>query len=211
VKKRKPDVLVVASGARPMDVDVPGIHKPHVVNAWDVLMERVPHIGKNVVIVGGNATGCETAHYLTSLGAPDPAIFTFLMYHTAENPETAKQLLYNAGRTITVVEMVAHLAGNVGRTSRWGLMKSLKLMGVDLRKGTRLLEIRDDTVVIEGDTGEETLAADTVIMAVGAVPVNELARQMEEEGIRVITIGDAKEPRKIKEAVQEGMEEALKI
>ncbi len=114
IEKEKPDVLAVASGARPVDISVPGVDKPHVHCAWDVLMERVPDIGKNVVIVGGNATGCETAHFLTAMGTPDPAIFTFLMYHTAENPESAKKLLHNSGRKITVVEMVNSPGGQRG-------------------------------------------------------------------------------------------------
>ena len=211
VDKRNPDVLVVASGARPMEIKVPGIDKPHVVSAWDVLMERVPDIGKNVVIVGGSATGCETAHFLASMGASEPAIFTFLMYHTAEHPETARELLHSAGRTISVIDMVGRLADNVGRTSRWCLMKSLKLMGVDLRPSNRLLEITDDAVVVETDKGTESIPADTVIIAVGAVPEDDLTRRVQQNGVRVITIGDAKEPRKIVDAVREGFEAALKI
>ncbi len=211
VAKLKPDVLAVATGALPVNIAVPGIDKPHVHCAWDVLMERVPDIGKNVVIVGGNATGCETAHFLTVLGTPDPAIFTFLMYHTAEKPESAKKLLHNSGRKITVVEMVNRLAGNVGRSARWPLMKSLKMMGVDLRRGARLLEIKDDAVVVETEKGQESIPADTVIMAVGSRSVNDLAAAVMTEGVKVVTLGDAKEPRKLTEAIREGFEEALKL
>jgi 2,4-dienoyl-CoA reductase (NADPH2) len=211
IKKERPDVLAVASGAVPADIRVPGIDKPHVHCAWDVLMERVPDIGKNVVIVGGNATGCETAHFLTAMGTPDPAVFTFLMYHTAENPESAKKLLHHAGRKITVVEMVSRLAGNVGRSARWPLMKSLRMMGVDLRRGARLLEIRDDSVLVETEQGRESIPADTVILAVGSRPVNDLAAKVMTAGVKVVTLGDAKEPRKLTEAIREGFEEALKL
>ena len=81
VKREKPDVLVVASGAKALSIDVPGIDKPHVVSAWDVLAERVADIGENVVVVGGAATGCESAHFIASMGTVDPEAFTFLMYH----------------------------------------------------------------------------------------------------------------------------------
>ena len=211
VEKEKPDVLAVATGALPVNIAVPGIDKPHVHCAWDVLMERVPDIGRNVVIVGGNATGCETAHFLTVMGTPDPAIFTFLMYHTAEKPESARKLLHNSGRRITVVEMVNRVAANVGRSARWPLMKSLKMMGVDLRRGARLLEIKDDAVVVETEKGQESIPADTVIMAVGSRSVNDLAAAVMTEGVKVIALGDAKEPRKLTEAIREGFEEALKL
>ena len=100
--------------------------------------------------------------------------------------------------------MVPRLADNVGRTARWSLMKSLKLMGVELRPKTRLLEITDDSVIVESRGGRESIRADTVVMAAGVQPANELAREVGSTGIQVITIGDAKEPRKCLEAVFEG-------
>ncbi|MBW1848317.1 MAG: FAD-dependent oxidoreductase, partial [Deltaproteobacteria bacterium] len=80
IKKNSPDVLVIASGAKPITLDIPGKDMPHVFNAWDVLLENVYDIGKNVVIIGGNATGCETAHFISAMGIPDAETFTFLMY-----------------------------------------------------------------------------------------------------------------------------------
>jgi 2,4-dienoyl-CoA reductase (NADPH2) len=211
VNKEKPDVLVVATGARPMELHVPGRDQAHVVNAWDVLMERVPDIGRNVVIIGGNATGCETAHFITAMDAPDPSIFTFLMYHTAEDPAFARKLLHCAGRSVTVVDLLDRIAGNVGKTARWSLLKSLRLMGVKQKTGTRLVEITADEVVVETLAGRETLPADTVILAVGARSVNQLASEVSGSGVQVITVGDAKEPRKLPDAVREGFEAALNI
>ena len=211
VRSERPDVLVIASGARPVRIEVPGIDKPHVVDAWDVLSEKVWQIGEEVVIVGGSATGCETALFVAQIGAPDPETFTFLMYHTAERPEVVRRLLHAAGRKVTVIDMVPRFAENVGRTARWSLIKSLRLMGVKLRPNTTLLEIRDDSVLVKTDKGEVSIPADTVIMAAGAVPVNGLAQDLKGDRVNIITIGDAKEPRKITEAVREGFEEALKI
>ncbi len=211
IKENSPDVLVVASGAEPMKIDIPGVDKPHVVSGWDVLTEKVHNIGQHVVIVGGSATGCETAHFVASMGAPDPSTFTFLMYHGAEDIQFAMDLLHNPGREITVIDMVPRFADNVGRTSRWSLMRSLRLMGVNLLSKTKLIEITDDSILVETEGGKESIEADTVIMAVGVLPVNHFAGEIEGDGIKVITIGDAKEPRKITEAVREGFEEALKI
>ncbi|MGD8983255.1 MAG: FAD-dependent oxidoreductase [Desulfobacteraceae bacterium] len=211
VKKSKPHVLVVASGAKPIEMDVPGFEKPHVVSAWHVLMDKVPHIGENVVVVGGSATGCETAQFIASMGTPASDTFTFLMYHSAEDPEFATKLLHNAGRRITVIDMVPRFANNVGRTARWSLIKALRLLGVELRTKTKLLEITDDAVVVETEKGKASLKADTVVMAVGVLPDDELIREVKKDGIKVIPIGDAKKPRKMTEAIWEGFEEALKI
>jgi 2,4-dienoyl-CoA reductase (NADPH2) len=211
VEQVKPDVLVIASGARPIAVDVPGSDKPHVVNAWDVLMDRVPDIGRDVVIVGGSATGCETAHFISSLNAPDANTFTFLMYHNAEDPARAMQLLHSSNRNITIIEMVGRLASNVGKTARWSLMKSLRLEGVNLRPNTILQEIQDDRVIVKTGDKIEEIHADTVIMAVGAIPENSLTEEITGNGLKVITIGDAAKPRRITDAVLEGFQEALKV
>jgi len=133
------------------------------------------------------------------------------MVHSAEDRDFAHKLLNSPGRKVTVIDMVPRFANNVGRTARWSLMKSLRLMGVTLRPNTTLLEIRDDSVLVQTKDGEATLPADTVIMAVGAVSVNDLAQAVEGTGIQVITIGDASSPRKITEAVREGFEAALRI
>jgi len=211
VEREKPDVLVVASGAKALSIDVPGIDKAHVVSAWDVLAERVADIGENVVVVGGAATGCESAHFIASMGTVDPEAFTFLMYHAAEDTGFAKELLHNSRRNITIIDTVPRLAENVGRTSRWSLMKRLRLMGVELRPNTKLLEIRDDSVLVETEEGEQSIPADTVVLAVGAVPVDDLAREIAGDGIEVITIGDATAPRKMSDAILEGFEAALNL
>jgi 2,4-dienoyl-CoA reductase (NADPH2) len=145
------------------------------------------------------------------MGVPDPEAFTFLMYHNAEDPLYAMGLLHKPGRAVVVIDMVDRIADNVSKTARWSLMKSLRLMGVKLMPGTKLLEITNDAVIVETDKGKQTIPADTVIIAVGARSVNELAQEARKDGISVITIGDAKAPRKITDAVREGFEEALTI
>ncbi len=211
VKQEKPDLLVVASGAKALNIKVPGIDKPHVVSAWDVLAERIADIGENVVVVGGAATGCESAHFIASTGTLDPEAFTFIMYHAAEDTGFAKELLHNSRRKITVIDMLPRLAENVGRTSRWSLMKRLRLLDVELRPNTKLLAITDDSVIVETEEGEQSIPADTVVLALGAVSVDELAREVEGSGIEVITIGDAIQPRKIDDAILEGFEGALNL
>jgi 2,4-dienoyl-CoA reductase (NADPH2) len=211
VEKGHPDALVVASGARPIEVNVPGITLPHVVSAWDVFNEMVSDIGRRVVIVGGSATGCETALLVASLGVMNFETFTFLLYYSAEEFNRIRKLLYSAGRKITVVDILERMAGNVGISTRWSLIKNLRLMGVNLRPKTKLVEITADSVIVDTELGRESIPADTVIIAVGSQSVDDLAREVSQGRTEVITIGDAKEPRKITDAVREGFDMALKV
>ncbi|MBA4392755.1 MAG: NADH:flavin oxidoreductase [Desulfobacca sp.] len=211
VQREKPDLLVVASGARPIALDLPGVDKSQVVSAWDVLQEKVSRIGKRVVIVGGNATGCEAAHFIGVMGIPDADTFTFLMYHLAETPDLALKLLHEPTRQITIIEMADKVANNVSRSSRWSLLKSLRLLGVEIRTRTRLMEISDDAVKVLIDGREEIIPADTVVMATGVKSVNDLKDPLEDMGVELITLGDAGTPGKIGDAIKQGFEAALNL
>ena len=211
VARKKPDLLVVATGAEPVSPDVPGAHLPHVVDAWDVLSEKIWDMGRDVVVVGGSATGCETAHFIAAMDVPDPETYTFLMLHQAEDGDYATSLLRLSGRRVTVIDMLPKLAGNVGKTARWSLMKSLKLLGVAQRPGTKLLEITKVAVVVETGDVQETIPADTVVMAAGVRSVNSLAEAIQDTGPELIEIGDAKKPGKITEAVRRGFLKALEV
>jgi 2,4-dienoyl-CoA reductase (NADPH2) len=211
VEEERPDVLVVASGSRPIGVNVPGITLPHVVSAWDVLNDMVPEIGNQVVIIGGSATGCETALLVASLGVMNSETFTFLLYYSAEEFDRIRKLLYSGGRKITVLDILERMAGNVGISTRWSLIKSLRLMGVELRPKTKLVEITAESVIVDTEKGRESIPADTVIIAVGSQSVDDLTREVKGNKTEVITIGDAKEPRKITDAVREGFDTALKV
>ncbi len=67
VKETNPEAMVVATGAVPAILPVPGIKGKNVVLAWDVLMGRVK-VGQEVVIIGGGAVGLETACLLAERG-----------------------------------------------------------------------------------------------------------------------------------------------
>jgi 2,4-dienoyl-CoA reductase (NADPH2) len=133
------------------------------------------------------------------------------MLHQAEDRDYATSLLRSSGRRVTVIDMLPRLAGNVGKTARWSLMKSLKLLGVNLRPGTKLLEIKEDAVVVETGNGQETIPADTVVMAAGVSSVRSLAEAVQDTDTELIEIGDAKKPGKITEAIRQGFLRALEV
>lgn len=160
VDAQKPDVIVAATGAEPVIPGIPGVDKAHVVTAHDVLSGKA-NTGARIVVIGGGCVGAETANHLAS---------------------NLKQ--------VTLVEMLPDIAQDEVVVPKWGLLEDLKKNNVRICTGTTVTEIRDDAVVLSGQT-EETVPADTVVLSVGSRSVTGLADTLKEAGYDVRVIGDA--------------------
>ncbi len=211
IDAENPDVIIVATGAKPVVPPIPGADHHKVRYAWDILKGRTWVNGTRVVVVGGSATGCETALKIAKEGTIDPETFFFLFLHEAEDLETLRALATKGTREVTVVDLLPRLATNMARTTRWVLMKDLAAHNVRMITQARVTAITDQGVEIDRNGVREMLAADCVVMATGAVSCRELYERLCEKGRNVYLVGDAKEPRRIVEAIQEGFQTALEI
>ena len=211
IMKEKPDVLVVATGAKPVSLKIEGMSRKNVVDAWDVLDETFWDIGKHVVIIGGGATGCETALMVAKQGVPSDETISFLVAHSVGEMSDIRALLYQTEREITVIEISDRVAGNVGPSTRWALLKKLRFLGIRIMTESKVLKIDDNRVHVETKNGVQQIFADTIIQSVGARPVNSLSRGAYSDQIEVFTIGDAKGARRLSDAIREGFDMALKV
>jgi 2,4-dienoyl-CoA reductase (NADPH2) len=210
VKEMAPDAVVIATGAKPIMPDLPGIEGNNVVNAWDLLEGKVS-VGKKVIVVGGNAVGLETALYLCEQGTLSPESFHFLAVHRAEPMETLLELLNKGVKEVTVVEMADKLGLDIGPSSRWTVISELKRLGCSFHKGVKATGITPEGLEIEGAEGPGFLPADSIIIAVGSRSDNKLTNDLEGLFPELHTIGDAKEPRNAMDAIREGFFAGLKI
>jgi NADH dehydrogenase len=106
-----------------------------------------------VVVVGGGATGVETAGAFAEMRNNDmPTTY----------PELDTKRVH-----ITLVEMLPHVLGPFHPKLRDYARKSLDKRGVDLRLGTAVKEVREDGVLVEHDGQQEFLPAGIVVWASG--------------------------------------------
>lgn len=85
-------------------------------------------------------------------------------------------------------------------------IKELELRGVRLITEAKMKEIATDHVVYLDSHGNDVvLKADTVVLAMGSRPENSLARKLEEEGVNVRVIGDARKCGRIADAIEDGL------
>ncbi|UCG84299.1 MAG: FAD-dependent oxidoreductase, partial [Dehalococcoidia bacterium] len=183
VQHTKPDVIILATGAVPQTLDVPGADGRNVLQANDVISGKVK-VGEKVVVIGARSLGMEVAIQLAGQGK--------------------KVSLVSRGRlggTSVPVEAFVYRA----------LMKQLIRLRVPLYPHCPVREITKRGVYIEIGEDLFLLEADNVVLAVGARPDNKLAEELQDSVPQIFKIGDCSQPRNAREATDEATEIALGI
>ncbi len=143
VKREQPEALVIAVGAEPVKPGIPGIDKPNVASAVEVLRDVTAYKGKKAVIIGGGDVGCETA------------------VHLADH-----------GWAVTIVEILPRLMEeNIMTNVKVQMFDLLERKGVAALTETRVAAVTDTGVEIVGRNGKANgLDADLVTYAIGLQP-----------------------------------------
>jgi 2-enoate reductase len=179
VNEIKPDAMILAVGSSPIIPNIPGITKPSVTTAVDVLLSRTKLDGiSEAVVVGGGFVGCETALYMVESGL---------------------------AHKVTIVEMLDEIAIDVEALSKRVLLKMLNESGVKMLVGMKLEEITDDGIIcIDKKWNRNRVKADKVVLAVGFKPRTQIVEALKDLTSEVYIIGDCVEARKIRQAIADG-------
>jgi len=170
-----PEHIIVATGGEKIVPPVPGIERDLVCDAWQILDGRVTPRGQ-VIVIGGALIGMETADFIS-----------------------------DQGLSVIVVEMLERSPVLKITSHGYMLHKRLREKNVQLLLGARVTEIGEHSVTVETAAGSKTIApVDTVVVAAGMKPRTELVPLIDQLGIPYTLVGDAKAPRRIIEAVEEG-------
>lgn len=199
----RPDFVILATGGEPISPRLDGVEKPHVVQAWEVLSGSAA-TGRRVVVIGGGATGIETALLLAETGTLSGDELKFLLVNGAVAPDKLYKLATEGTKEVTVVEMAETLGANFGKSTRWGMLQDLQRYGVKTMVQAKVLAITDGGVRIEHGGEVRELPADHVVLAVGTRSANPLQAAAEELGIPFAVAGDAHKPATVFEANHQG-------
>jgi len=177
----KPDVVIMATGVKPLIPQITGIGNKKVIQASQVLMGA--DTGERVAIIGGELVGCETALLLMEKGK--------------------KVTIMRRGRELATK---VHSLIREPMLSRLKYKGAVMLTGVDYQEITD-----DGVVIKTASSEKKVIEADTVVLAAGSITNTDLATDLKGKVARVLSVGDCVEPRTIMEAVQEGYVAGLAI
>ena len=176
IRKEEVNTAIIATGSTPLiPEEIPGVSKSMVVTCCDLYLDT-KKAGNNIVIIGGGLEGCETALWLT------------------------KQ-----GKTVTVIEKLSNVIADTFFANRFMLLDLLADNKVQIMVNTSVQEITSGSIIAVNRNFERSkINCDTVVLAVGMKPNQELYNSLAAEIANLYLIGDCKKPRKIHDAIFEG-------
>jgi 2,4-dienoyl-CoA reductase-like NADH-dependent reductase (Old Yellow Enzyme family)/thioredoxin reductase len=182
LRRGKPDGVIIATGAKPFFPPIDGIHEAKAISVEDALSSSTP-LGGKVLVVGGGGIGAEVADYLS------------------EN-----------GKEVTLIEMREGIALDLVGHLQHFLNKRLREKGVQILTSTKAIRFEKEGLWVEDPQGTKKLGGfDSIVIALGSIPNDELVESLKGKVPEVYVIGDASKPREVMEALLEGEEIALKI
>ena len=185
IRKENPEVTILATGSLAIIPDIPGVESEKVSTANDLFRGKKKAQGK-VLVLGGGLIGCETALWL------------------------AQQ-----GKKVTIVEILSDLMIGgipVQHMNRLMLLDLLRFHRVEVFTNTSLLEVTENGVdLLDGGSRKRNFPADTVVLAVGLKPDQELYQTLKGQTPDVYAIGDSRKAQNIMNSIWDAYEVARMI
>ena len=210
IQAAKPDHMILATGSSPWVPEIPGLDLPHVVNAWDVLENKVD-TGTRVAIIGGAAVGVETALFLAEKGTLSADMVKFLLVNRAESPETLFEMATKGSKTILLIEMLDKIGKDIGKSTKWGMMQDLGRFGIQTLASTKVIKITSQGLEVEQGGQIQQIKADTIVVAAGSKSNIDLASMLKTMGLSFDIIGDAHKVATAFDAVHSGYRAGISI
>ncbi len=182
VREGMPDAVILATGALPQRPPIPGIDRPDVMQAKDVLTGRA-FPGPKVAVLGAGMVGSETAEYLA-----------------------------DRRREVTLIEMLDTIAADMPRIPRPYLLHRLVQFGVEILTGARVEEISDAGVLVNMGGRRQLLEGfSSYVLATGSKPVDGLVAELAGLVPELYIVGDARQVARLAEATAQAAEAAMAI
>ncbi len=156
------DCTICATGTVAGAPSIEGVELSHVTSAYDAIALNPDELG-DVIVLGGGALGCYAALYLSS-----------------------------KADSVQIIEADEALGVNLGRTSRWVILKALKEKNITSHLNAEVRHIDRKRVKVLQDEKYHNIKAKTIILATRPQPRDRLIKQLEKKGLKFEKVGSVK-------------------
>ncbi len=212
------DVVVVATGVTPRQIQLEGIEHDKVLTYVDVILGRVD-VGTNVAIIGAGGIGFDVAEFLTHTSSEASPIDSYLDEWGVDREMSERGGLKKAQaelptRQVTLCQRKAgKLGAGLGKTTGWIHRTSLKHRKVKMLSNCSYEKVDDAGLHLKIGDKVELLEVDNVIICAGQEPSRELLEPLKNAGVVTYLIGGADEARELdaRRAIDQGTRLAAAI
>jgi 2,4-dienoyl-CoA reductase-like NADH-dependent reductase (Old Yellow Enzyme family)/thioredoxin reductase len=218
VKKIKPDVLVLASGARRNNPLIPGIDGKNVFNGDDLRLLLRGKLGNEIStrLSFWQKAVLNTGRFFFSPLFRPRYIRSLSRFWMPLGKRVVvlgggmvgcelADFLAERNRKVTIVEDSDQLAPEMALPAKWIILDMLEKKGVDLITGAKCEEISSGGVSLLNSKGERlNINADTIIVASGTGPDPEIMKEFQDTAPEIYLAGDCHKLGYIKDAVADG-------
>jgi len=214
------DSIVLASGIKPRQLDIPGIDGPTVFT-YEEVFQSSEKIGQTVVIIGAGGIGYDMAELLThqddNLEPIDSFNANWGIDPTGLQPgalDSSAKPAPKSHRNVTLLQRKAGKFGrSLGKTTGWIHQAELQRRGVKLLGDLNYVKIDEAGLYIEKDGVTQLLSADSIIVCAGQESRDELAEPLNKVTSNLYRIGGVKEVRELDaaQAISDGIKLAYAL
>ncbi len=170
------DLVICANGTIPSIPAIQGLELPHVISAIEVLSNQHANLGR-VTVIGGGLIGCHVALYLA-----------------------------NHVKSVVIVEKDKRIGSDIGRSTRWVILKMLKEHGVEFITEAEIDQITNDYVFVKVNDEDKLIRTDAVVVASWPMPDERLFAELRNNGTRVEKVGSVAGQKNILEIIHNAFE-----
>lgn len=158
------DTTICATGTVAAAPPVDGVEMSHVTSAYEAISLDLDNLG-DVAVLGGGALGCYVAMYVSS-----------------------------KADSVQIIEADEALGVDLGRTTRWVILKWLKEKNIQAHMNAEIVEIDSKKITVLQDGKYHHIKAKTIILATRPQPRDRLTKQLEKKGLKFQMVGSLNQP-----------------
>ena len=188
LKSQNFDEIVIASGIRPRQLNIPGGDDPRVVGYTEIL-NGTKVAGENVIVIGGGGIGHDVSIFLSHGKHGNKSKIEAFYSHWGIGE---KRNLVPAKRNVTMLKRSEGRFGKtLGKSTGWIVRQELRDFGVKQMGEVSYKCVNENGLEVETSNAVLTLPADTIVVCAGQISDTRLENDLKKQGIDYHIIGGA--------------------